>query len=504
MEVEPMASHTEKSNAEANEDRLFSSDFFVPLAAIGAAVGLGNFWRFPFVAFENGGGSFLLPYLVVTVFLGLPVLLFEFAIGRGSGKSIAGVFTAAKGQNSWIGWAIGLNCFVIVTYYSVVLAWCVRFLVASVDLSWRDDANAFFFEDVLGLSASIWEIGMPQISLVLGLIVIWGTISWITAGSIRRVENVLKFTVVLPVIVLAILLVRAITLPGAGEGVRQFLSPDFAQLTKISTWSAATTQVLLSLSIGMGQLVAYSARGRGERVVKASIWTVVANGTFSIVAGLVVFATLGYLAHSTGSEWSEVSGGPGLVFVAYPSAIALIPIAASIFGVLFFMMIISLGIDSAFAVIEANLLPLEESTSIARRKISFSLCGIGCVLGIFFTTNAGLFWLDVVDHLVAYYGILCAVLAECIVLGGKHGYLMSLAERIGLQGIRFRAWSISIRFVVPLSLSCILLYSLYNDVVSGYGGYPRSALALAALVVGASVYIGARFMAKVSSDDDAK
>ncbi len=482
-------------------DRFFSREGFVALAAIGAAVGLGNLWRFPFVAFENGGGSFLIPYCLVTVIIGLPFVVFEFAIGRHFGGSIVSSIMGHIGRHRWMGWAIGLNCFIIATYYVVILAWALIYLLGAFSLEWAHDPQGYFNGEVLGLSDSVWNVGPPRMKLIAALAAIWAAIFWITSGRLKRVERVLRFTVALPFLALLVILVRAVTLPGAMDGVRRFIQPDYGQLMRLETWGAALTQVMLSLSIGMGQLVAYSSRGRAKHIAKGATLTVLGNAGFSLIAGVTVFAIMGYWVHQ-GAQWEQVQGGPGLTFVAYPAAIAMLPTGAAAFGVLFFVMLILLGIDSAFAVIEANLLPVQEIAGGDRRRISGSLCVVGFVIGIFFTTSAGMHWLFITDHIVAHYGILIAVLVESIVFGWCGGGIRVLCERAGVPRSLRAIWGLGVRVVAPVASGVIIIASLKQDLTTPYSGYPASAMFLAMCAIGVSIAVGTAWLSLQASRRD--
>lgn len=481
----------------------FSKEAFVAIAAIGAAVGLGNFWRFPFIAHANGGGSFLIPYLIVTVILGLPVILLEFSAGRSIGGSIVTVIEKRLQRPSWLGWAIGLNCFVIVTYYTVVLAWASSYVYHSIGINWGTNAGEFFANQVLNRSSGPWEMGAPQLPLLFALGLIWLIIFWITSGNLRRIESVLKYTVVLPFIVVFILLIRAVTLEGSADGITRFFQPEFDKLFSAKTWSEATTQVMLSLSIGMGQLVAYSSRGRTKGVARAGLATVIGNTFFSILAGITVFATLGFLVAGNGEMWSQFGAGPGLVFEAYPAAIAQLPWGATLFGILFFMMLIFLGIDSAFAVIEANLLPIEERTNITRRRISGVLCLAGFLFGVLYTTRAGIFWLDIIDHIVAYYGILLAVIIECILLSWSGNLFTKIKASFGLSDNLSKAVEISTKWVVPVILTIIITISLISDIREPYGGYPVSATIAGVCAVALLIFVGIKFLRRVGRKTEA-
>ena len=168
--------------------------------------------------------------------IGFPFLLFEFVIGKKLKGSIVKAINFKLAKNSTLGWAIGLNCFVIVTYYTVILAWSACYLVATFSKSWFDSPENYFYHDLINVSDGPFEFGSPQLSVVAGLFFIWILIFWITSGKINRLEKVLKFCVILPVIILVAFLIRAISLPGANEGMHKFISPDISLIFKVDTF----------------------------------------------------------------------------------------------------------------------------------------------------------------------------------------------------------------------------------------------------------------------------
>lgn len=484
-----------KPGTESHGIQIFSKESFVILAAIGAAVGLGNLWRFPFVAFENGGGSFLIPYFLVTIFLGIPVLLYEFAIGRSTRKSISGTINRVTKKNSLIGWAIALNCFIIVTYYTVILSYCVLYLFASFSIEWKTGVEEYFYSNVLNISENPWAFGQLQFKIIFGLFIIWFLLFWITSGGIGRLEKIIRTTVIFPFIALLVILARAVTLPGAEEGISRYISPDLNLLFRVETWSAAITQVMLSLSVGMGQIIAYSARGKSSNILKGGIITALGNAGFSVCAGFAVFAALGFLVIQTDVSWSELKGGPGLAFIAYPSLIMELSWGARLFGIIFFLMLITLGIDTAFAVLEANILPLEESTGINRRKVSAVFCGTGFLVGIFYTSQAGLFWIDIIDHITTSYGVSIAILVECLLLGWKRGFLDSVSQFSGLPSVAVKWWKFSIKVLVPSVTAIILIKTIIND-LSHNSNYPASALLSGLFTIAVLIYTGSKILSK--------
>ncbi|HXK49481.1 MAG TPA: sodium-dependent transporter, partial [Clostridiales bacterium] len=202
----------------------WSSRYIFLFAAVGSAVGLGNVWKFPYLAYKYGGGAFLIPYLVALIVLGIPILAMEFAIGQkmqsGAIKSFADIHKKAAG----IGLAAIFAGFVVVVYYSAVMAWSFIYLFKSFasELPWCSDSKAYFFNDVLHISPSVGEIGGIGLPIFLALILVWVSIYFSIWKGVKSVGAVVKVTMPLPVILLVVLFIRGITLEGSGAGIAAY------------------------------------------------------------------------------------------------------------------------------------------------------------------------------------------------------------------------------------------------------------------------------------------
>lgn len=456
------------------------------MAAIGSAVGLGNVWRFPFVTYQNGGGAFLVPYLVALITAGIPLMILEYGLGQMMQGSAAKSFARVHTKWEWLGWWAIMAGFSITVYYAVVMAWCWGYLYHSVSLAWKEGAKAFFFDRFLGLTEKPWPLGGIRWHVVLGLALTWGAIGWIVYRGVHRVGKVVMITVPLPVVLLGVFVVRGLTLPGAWEGVRYYLTPDFSKLAQPKVWLAAYSQIFFSLSLGFGILIAYASYlPKRSDVNNNAFITSFANCGTSYFAGFAVFSVLGYLAQVTnaGVE-SVVAGGPGLAFIVYPTAIAQLPAWPAFFGVLFFLTLLSLGIDSAFSLVEAVVAGIRDRWPMGQSKATWLVCIPAFALGLIFTTGAGLHWLDIVDHFLNNYGLAAVGCMEAIVIayvfgtGRFRAYVNRHSEiKIG------RWWDVFVKLVTPVVLGVSILLSLVEEIRSPYGGYPYWAVFLGGWMV---------------------
>jgi NSS family neurotransmitter:Na+ symporter len=459
------------------------------LAAIGSAVGLGNIWRFPYVAYANGGGAFLIPYFVALLTAGIPLMMLEYALGVRMQAGPPMAFAKIKKGLEWVGWWSILAAFVIITYYAVVMAWCWNYLYHSFTLAWGADAKGFFFSNVLQLSKGPGELGGIVPAVLIGLVITWTIVYWIIYKGIGRVGKVVMATVPIPIILIAILVIRGITLPGAVEGLNFYLAPDFAKLLDPQVWLAAYGQIFFSLSLAMGIMIVYASYlPKKSDVTNNAFITSFANCGTSFFAGFAIFSTLGYLAYATGVDVSEVAGaGPGLAFITIPTAISKLPIAATLFGVIFFLTLLTLAVDSLFSLVEANVTAIKDKWGFSRSRVTFVICLVACIIGLLFCTQAGLYWLDIVDHWINNYGLAAIGLAEVMVIGYIFGakpfrkFINSVSEvKVGAW------WDIMIMVVTPIILGATIVLSFYKEFSKPYEGYPQWALTAGgwAVVVG--------------------
>ncbi|QSZ67430.1 sodium-dependent transporter [Methanofollis aquaemaris] len=459
-----------------NEKAFWSSRLAFILAAIGAAIGIGNVWRFPYMAYSNGGGAFLIPYTVALATAGIPLLIMEFGLGYKAKAGAPLSFRKLLGERwEWIGWMAVLVGFLTMTYYCTILAWAADYTVFSTTLAYAGDPEAFFFGDFLGLSESRGILGDVNWLIVAGAAVAWLWIYVAVIRGVRSVEKMAYVTVVLPWLLILLFVVRGITLPGAMDGIAYYLTPDFSVLLDPQVWLAAYGQIFFTLSLGWGVMIAYASYLPDKSDIgKNAVIIAVANSVTSIVAGLAVFSTLGYMAHQAGVPVTEVvRGGIELAFVTYPAAIQLLPFGAPVFGVLFFFMLLALGIASAFATIEAVNRAVIDQTNLPRRLVVPAVCISGFLLGLFFATSSGYQWLDIVDHYLSFFALVLVGALEAVAVGHLYGAdLMRRFINANSEIVVGRWWDLCIRYVAPVLLFTALGFSLVKGLAEPYGGYP--------------------------------
>ncbi len=452
------------------------------LAAVGSAIGLGNVWRFSYVAYEHGGGAFLIPYLIALFTAGIPVLILEYAIGHERIGSTPLAFAKISKRFEWIGWwPVCFVMFGILLYYNVIIAWCLGYFFFSFDLAWGSDPDRFFFQSFLKLSSGPGEIGEVRTPVLLGSLVTW-FLCWLIVGrGIQRgIELANKLLMPLLFLIVLVLVGWSLQLEGASLGLKAYLKPDFSELSDPKVWIDAYSQVFFSLSLSFGIMITYASY-LPERadITKMAVMTALADSGFAIFAGFAVFAVLGFMAVSLGKPLPEVvSESIGLAFVAYPKALSLMPFG-NLFGALFFFGLVVAGLSSSVSIVEAFVAAMRDKFDYSRRFLTNLACAVGLLGSLPFTTQAGLHWLDIVDHFLSHYGLVPVGILECIAIGWCFSIKM-LADhinRISSIGVG-PVWIFLIRYFVPLILLVILLGDLYRDLKAPYGGYSWTAIIL--------------------------
>jgi len=447
-------------------------------AVIGSAIGLGNVWRFPYITYENGGGAFLIPYIVALITAGIPLMILEYYVGHFTQSAPPIAFKKIWHKAEWAGWFAILLIFILSTYYATIMGWSVNYLFHSLSLGWGNTAesvSSFFNNDILRLSESPSAFGGIRLPIVGGLAVVWLLIYLSLFKGVETLGKIVYFTVIIPWLIIIIMVVRGLTLPGAMEGIKFYLTPDFSALLKPQVWLAAYGQIFFTLSLAMGTLIVYASylHEKADITVNALL-TSLANCLTSFIAGFAVFSTLGYLAQTLGVSVKDVTtSGIGLAFVTYPMAISLLPVAARFFAALFFLLLLTLGIDSAFSMTEPVVESVVDKWGIRKKFVLPVICMLGFLVGLPFTTRAGLYWIDIADHFITNYGITVVGFLECIVIGYVLGakkarnYINQVSEmKIGIW------WDIFIKFLTPAFLGTSLVFQFVKLIKNGYGGYP--------------------------------
>ncbi|NGN92454.1 sodium-dependent transporter [Nocardioides sp. KC13] len=454
----------------------FSSRQVFIFAAIGSAVGLGNIWRFPYVAYENGGGAFVIPYIVALLTAGIPFLFLDYALGhRFRGSAPLSFARLRRGTEGLGWWQVGI-CFMIAVYYAAVMAWAVRYTIFSVNEAWGDDPEGFFFGEFLkagdpGVDATpVWGVLIP-------LLLVWAAILIVMLLGVQKGIGATS-VIFIPVLVIAfgILVVRSLFLPGAAEGLDALFTPNWGALTDATVWAAAYGQIFFSLSIGFGIMITYASYVHKHTDMPGSGLVVgFANSSFELLAGIGVFAALGFMAQASGVAVGEVAtSGVGLAFVAFPAIISEAP-AGALIGVLFFASLVIAGFTSLVSVIEVVISGVRDKFEMTRKGATIAVTVPMAVISlVFFSTTSGLYVLDILDHFINQFGILLVAVISMLVLSWGLRVLPTFSDHLsdGSSIVVGAWWRVLISIVAPIGLVLVLGLAFWEDVKTPYGGYP--------------------------------
>ena len=456
------------------------------LSAIGSAVGLGNIWRFPGVAYENGGGAFLIPYIVALLTAGIPILFLDYAIGhRFRGSAPLALRRLAGKLGEGIGWFQVMICVFIAIYYTAVLAWASSYFVFSFDVKWGDDATGFFTGDYLQLASESFTMQFVP-SVLIPLVIMWlVTLIVLGAGVVKGVQRLNVIAIPLLVVGFLILVVRALFLPGAADGLNALFTPDFAALANPSVWVAAYSQIFFSLSVAFGIMLTYSSyRRRKSNLTTPGLVVAFGNSSFEILAGIGVFATLGFFAHQQGVAVGELEGltGVGLAFMTFPAIVAEMP-GGPIFGMLFFGSLTLAGLTSLISIMEVILAGVMDKFGLTRLQAVYGIGGVLAVVSvILFGTTSGLTALDTIDNWANNIGIVAsAVVMTITVLWIRRSGTMLAGHLSALSTFKVgKVWLFFVTLLGPVVLGYMLIATILNLVAEPYAGYSEGYL----LIVG--------------------
>lgn len=445
------------------------------LAAVGSAIGLGNIWRFPYMAYENGGGAFFIPYLFAMITACIPFMILEFSMGQKHRGSAPTTLSKIHSKFEWLGWfQVGIAA-VIAVYYVAVIGWAISYFGMSFNQSWGTDTNAYFFSEYLKLGDnSPTNLGNIQWHIAFAMLIAWAiTYAAIFGGVKKGIERASKIMMPVLLVMVLILIGRMIFLPGALNGVNYMFEPDFSKIWDVKVWAAAYGQVFFTLSIGFAIMLAYSSYlPEKSDITNNAFMTVLLDCGFSILAGIMIFSVLGYMAQEQGVALTEVvSAGVGLAFVTLPAAINLLPIPY-ILGPLFFLALVVAGLSSHISIIEAVTSALMDKLSWSRKKAANIVIGTGVIVSMAFATNGGLLLLDLVDHFANNVGIMVSCFIELLLMT----WLVKISDVRkyvnATSDFSIGAWfDICLRFVSPVILAIIVATKFLSLFTDGYGGY---------------------------------
>uniref|UniRef100_A0A3P8U9M3 Transporter n=1 Tax=Amphiprion percula TaxID=161767 RepID=A0A3P8U9M3_AMPPE len=504
---EERESDLKPSAADAEAQRpTWSGRFEFILASVGYAVGLGNVWRFPYLCYRSGGGAFIVPYLIMVLLCGIPLLFMEFAIGQytrlGPVHAFAKICPLLKG----VGLATVVISFMFSTYYNVLMSWALFYLFnsfratlpwTSCNNTWNDVGNCssgfpgnathlqsasqqFFDGRLLEKTSGIEEAGGLRWELFGYLLLAWVIVYLCIFKGVKSTGKVVYFTAVFPYFILFALLINNVQLPGAKNGILYFVTPVWGRLFEVKVWVNAAAQVFNSIGIAFGSMISMASYNKFNNNILRDVLIVSLTNSFtSILAGFVIFSAVGYMAHIHNLPVEDIAtDGPGLVFVVYPEVLSTMP-GFQLWAPLFFFMLLCLGLDSQFATVEVGVTFIKDEFGpkilrfLKREElIVLSVCIICFALGIPHVTKGGIYVFQLMDHYTAVVSLVFLaffeVVAVCWIFGVSRVSLM-VKRMLGKNpNIYFRAcWLL----LCPMLVLCILISSVVQYTPAHYGKY---------------------------------
>ncbi|KAL5103592.1 Sodium-dependent serotonin transporter [Taenia crassiceps] len=485
------------------------------LSVIGFAVDLGNIWRFPYICYQNGGGAFLVPYLLMYIFGGLPLFYLELALGQFQRSGCISVWNRICPFFTGLGYGICIIASYTAWYYNTVISWALFYMFDSMRLhlpwdscdNWWNtpktcitvyqklvtgvngsdtvDTDApntlhavnttgyyssteqYFYNRVLQIQFSdgFNKMGTVRWEVALCLLAVFTLVYFALWKGVKSSGKAVWITATLPYVILFILLIRGLTLKGSLMGIQYYLLPDFGRLKSIEVWNAAASQIFFSLGPGFGVLLALASYNRFQNnCYYDAMLTSAINCATSFLSGFVVFSVLGHMCYRMNRTMDTVANeGPSLVFIAYPEAIATLP-GSTFWAIIFMLMLITLGLDSTFGGLEAIITALLDRWPKLRKKreIVVLIMIIYCYVGALpTTTNGGYYILTLFDTYGAPFSILFIVFCECVALCWCYGvgrFTRDIESMLGFKPGWF--WRICWAVISPAFMLSIFILNI--------------------------------------------
>ena len=440
----------------------FSGKIGFVLSAAGASVGLGNIWRFPYLAAKYGGGIFLIVYIFLAMTFGYTMIIAETALGRMTKKSPVGAYDSF-GKSKWLslgGWINAIIPILIVPYYSVIGGWVIKYLAEYLGGQTQLVAQDGYFGEFISNGLS------PEICFIVFSVIV---IAIIYAGVQNGIERVSKFMMPILVVLSVIIAVYSVTRPGAFEGVKYFLVPN----VKNFSWMTVVTamgQMFYSLSIAMGILVTFGSYMRKETEIEAATEQVeIFDTAIAIMAGLMIIPAV--FAFS-GGDAATLQAGPSLMFITIPKVFASMGFG-TLTGVMFFVLVLFAALTSSIALTESAVSTFEDEFKWSRKKsttiIGLIIVSLGTLSALGYgplteVTIIGMQFLDFFDFLTNTVMMPIAAIATCLLVSRVIGVEKIEAE-VTADGAPFKRkkiFAFMIRFLCPVFAAIILISSIAN------------------------------------------
>ncbi|KAG7521526.1 sodium-dependent neutral amino acid transporter B(0)AT2 [Solea senegalensis] len=536
------------SDGEEEERPAWNSKLQYILAQVGFSVGLGNVWRFPYLCQKNGGGAYLVPYLILLILIGIPLFFLELAVGQRIRRGSIGVWNYISPRLGGIGFASCVVCFFVALYYNVIISWSLFYLSQSFQqpLPWHEcpliknktspyvvlecakssATTYYWYRKALDISDSISDSGGLNWKMTLCLLAAWSMVCLTMIKGIQSSGKVMYFSSLFPYVVLICFLVRALLLKGSIDGIRHMFTPKLEIMLEPKVWREAATQVFFALGLGFGGVIAFSSYNKRDNNCHFdAVLVSFINFFTSVLATLVVFAVLGFKAnimigdcvqkntlkivallangtlensliphhinltqvnnvtaedyhhminiinevgyHNLGLdncsievELNKSVQGTGLAFIAFTEAMTHFP-ASPFWSVMFFLMLVNLGLGSMFGTMEGILTPLIDTFKVRKEFLTVGCCVLTFSIGLLFVQRSGNYFVTMFDDYSATLPLLIVVILENVAIAWFYGidkFFEDLKDMLGFTPYRFYYYMW--KYITPILLLVLLCSSL--------------------------------------------
>ncbi|CAG5957587.1 unnamed protein product [Menidia menidia] len=540
------------SDGEEEERPAWNSKLQYILAQVGFSVGLGNVWRFPYLCQKNGGGAYLVPYLILLILIGIPLFFLELAVGQRIRRGSIGVWNYISPRLGGIGFASCVVCFFVALYYNVIISWSLFYFSQSFQqpLPWHEcplvknktstckkegpdvvpecekssATTYYWYREALNISDSISEGGGLNWKMTVCLLIAWSMVCLAMIKGIQSSGKVMYFSSLFPYVVLICFLVRALLLKGSVDGIRHMFTPKLEIMLEAKVWREAATQVFFALGLGFGGVIAFSSYNKRDNNCHFdAVLVSFINFFTSVLATLVVFAVLGFKANIMNSrcvalntnkivallgngidptliprhvnltqvsaedyhqmldifrgvkedqfstlglescsiedELNKAVQGTGLAFIAFTEAMTHFP-ASPFWSVMFFLMLVNLGLGSMFGTIEGILTPLIDTFKVRKEFLTVGCCVLAFSIGLLFVQRSGNYFVAMFDDYSATLPLLIVVVLENVAIAWFYGidkFFEDLKDMLGFTPYRFYYYMW--KYITPILLLLLLCSS---------------------------------------------
>ena len=478
----------------------WDSSFAFIFAMIGAAVGLGNIWRFSYVLYSNGGGSFFIPYLIAIAIMGIPFLILEYGVGFSFKESFSNIMKKINPKFEIIAWILVLFVFVVTIYYMVILSWDLVYLASSFTFSWGTDAAHYFVNNVGG-SSNLSNASFLLIPTTIGVLILWVVLWFIAHRNVDKgIGKVSKILIPALFVIMGFIIIYALTLPGAEIGINTLLTPDWAKLADVNIWLAAFAQIIFSLSMGQAIALTYASYlPENSKLIDNVLIVVASNSLFEICTAFGVFSILGYMSATNGTPMIQlITEGTGLIFIVFPMIFNIMGPIGRILAPLLFMAILFAGVTSALGFFEPLLNSASDKLGWSRKKTATVLSIVGCAFSLLLTSGISSYLVSIVDSFVNEFGILLLIGIQCIIFAWFYGveHVLDALNEYSTFSVG-KTWTFIIKYLLP----CFLIVMWVIGIVKLFSNAKTFEI-IVDLIIIAAVLVSAAVFTKIKAAND--